>query len=92
MSTLVRISASATKGWANVLIDSAYAESFYRKIRSLQLGTTPLQEVDFRAMKVVEGADGKKRVVTETVDRVFEVQATLQSLESPLSRWAVMLG
>lgn len=91
MSTLVRISASAHKGWANILIDEAYAENLHRKMRSLQVAVTPIQDAVIRTVEVIASADGRKHVITETLNRVFEVQATPQSLEPVLRHWTATL-
>ena len=92
MSTLVRISESVQAGWSHVLIDTAFAADLHRKLRSLHVGVTPIQDNTIRSLEVVASADGRKQVVTEMLDRAFEVQATPHSLEPVLRQWAATLA
>jgi hypothetical protein len=49
---------------AYILMDAAHVESLHRKLRSLQLGVTPIQDTVVRTIEVVASADGRKRVVS----------------------------
>ena len=91
MSALVRISESAKRGWSNVLVDSVYAEDFRRKLRSLLLETTPIQDSSFSTLEIVSSADGRKQVRTESFDKTFDVQATLRGLDPVVRQWAAAL-
>ncbi|CAN0138026.1 unnamed protein product [Phaeothamnion confervicola] len=87
MSTLVRISPAAKEGWSFVLVESAYADQLYRHFRSLHLGASPVQDAVFRTVRVDRDGDGVPHVVTETMDRAFEVQATPKALTPIIGHW-----
>ena len=88
MSTFVSITPADKEGWSFILVESAYAERLYKHFRSLHLGTTLIQDAIFRTVRVDRDNDGILHVVTETMDRAFDVQATPNALIPIVRQWA----
>lgn len=87
MSTLLRITPTASNGWALVVVEWTHAESLQRHIRSLRLETTPIHEIDTPAVRVDRNENGEPVMVKEVMDRSFSVQATPKALMPVVREW-----
>lgn len=87
MRTLVRITPASRDGWSSVFVEPALAEPLHRHVRSLQLSATPVQDAAFRTLRVDRDKDGIPHVITETMDRAFDVQAIPNALATTVGRW-----
>lgn len=87
MSMLVRISPATKNGWSSVLVDAAYAEQLHRHFRALHLSATPIQDAVFRTVRVEQDGGGLVRIITETTDKAFDVQAIPNALETATGQW-----
>lgn len=82
MNMLVRIAPAAREGWSSVLVEVAHAEQLHRHFRSLHLSTTPVEDAIFRTVRVERDSEGIPRIITETIDRAFDVQAMSRSIKA----------
>ena len=87
MHTLVRIAPAARHGGSSVLVEAAFAEPLHRHVRSLQLSATPIQDAPFRTLRVDRDGNGIPHVITETMDRAFDVQAIPNALATTVGHW-----
>lgn len=87
MSTLLRITPTATNGWALIVVEWTHAESLQRHIRTLRLETTPIQEMEVLGVRVDRDEKGKPIFVGETMNRSFSVQTSPKALLPIVKEW-----
>jgi hypothetical protein len=87
MRTLLRITPAAKNGWSSVLAEAALAEPLHRHFRSLHLSATPIQDAVVPTVRVDQDGNGTPHVITEALDRAFDVQAIPNALAITVGHW-----